>query len=353
MKKAVSIFITLVALSLLVFPVSASNSISQYHPYFNILEVVKDLSVTIQVYNFPANDTLTVTMGEYGSYGVGGVVVGNTNSGSSGSFVATYSIPSTFAGREKIAIRLQSPASDYYAYNWFFNNPSSSPTTTAVPTTTPVPGYSGYPTFSIESITKDQSVTIKTSNLPANDTFNVTMGQYGSKGIGGVLVASTSSGAGGTQSLTYSIPSSLYGLSKIAIRMESPTSSYFAYNWFYNNTRATTSTPPPEATATPAPPSYGGYPTFSITAVVKDQSVTISGKNFPVNDTFTVFMGPYGSQGIGGTNVGSTNTESGGSLTATYSIPSTLAGSSKIALRLQSPTSGYFAYNWFYNSSTP
>jgi len=350
MKKAVSIFITIVALSILVFPVSASNTNSKYYPYFNILEVVKDQTVTIQVYNFPANDTLTVTMGEYGSFGIGGVVVGSTNSGSSGSFVATYSIPSTLAGREKIAIRLQSPTSGYYAYNWFFNNPSSSPTTSPVPTTTPVPGY---PTFSIGSVTKDQSVTIITMNLPANDTFNVTMGPIGSKGIGGVVVASTNSGAGGTLTLTYSIPTSLYGLYQIAIRMESPTSGYFAYNWFFNNTVSTTSTPPPTATATPAPPSSGGYPTFSITAVVKDQTVTISGQNFPANDTFTVLMGPYGSRGIGGINVGSTSTGSGGSLTATYSIPSTLAGSSKIAIRLQSPTSGYFAYNWFFNSSTP
>ena len=350
MKKAVSIFITIVALSILVFPVSASNTNSQYHPYFNILEVVKDQTVTIQVFNFQANDTLTVTMGEYGSFGIGGVVVGSTNSGSSGSFVATYSIPSTLAGREKIAIRLQSPTSGYYAYNWFFNNPSSSPTTSPVPTTTPVPGY---PTFSIGSVTKDQSVTIITMNLPANDTFNVTMGPIGSKGIGGVVVASTNSGAGGTLTLTYSIPTSLYGLYQIAIRMESPTSGFFAYNWFFNNTVSTTSTPPPTATATPAPPSSGGYPTFSITAVVKDQTVTISGQNFPANDTFTVLMGPYGSRGIGGINVGSTSTGSGGSLTATYSIPSTLAGSSKIAIRLQSPTSGYFAYNWFFNSSTP
>jgi len=355
MKKTVSIFITIIALAILVFPVSASSTNSQYYSYFYILEVVKDQSVTIQVYNFPANDTLTATMGEYGSYGVGGVVVGNTNTGSSGSFVATYSIPSTMAGREKIAIRLQSPTTGYYAYNWFYNNPSTSPTTTPVPTTTPAPGFSGYPTFVIESVTKDQSVTIKTSNLPANDTYNVTMGPYGSKGIGGVVVASTNSGNGGTLTLTYSIPSSLYGLYQIAIRIESPTSGYYAYNWFYNNTGSATatSTPPPAATATPAPPSYSGYPTFSITAVVKDQSVTISGQNFPANDTFTVLMGPYGSQAIGGTNVGSTSTGTGGSLTATYSIPSTLAGSSKIAIRLQSPTSGLFAYNWFYNSSTP
>jgi type 1 fimbria pilin len=37
--------------------------------------------------------------------------------------------------------------------------------------------------------------------------------------------------------------------------------------------------------------SYSGFPTFSITAVVSDDTVTILGHNFPANDDFTVTMG--------------------------------------------------------------
>ena len=33
--------------------------------------------------------------------------------------------------------------------------------------------YWGYPTFSIVSVEQDETVTIKTYNLPANDTFDV------------------------------------------------------------------------------------------------------------------------------------------------------------------------------------
>jgi len=343
----VSIVLAIVALSILVFPVAASSSTSQPYPYFYILEVVKDQSVTIQVYNAPANDNFRVTMGESGTKGVGGVVVGNTSTGTGGSFVATYTIPTTLASREKIAIRLESPTSGYFAYNWFYNNPSSSSGAT------PVPGYSGYPSFTIVSVVTDESVTINTTNFPANDTFTVTMGKYGTKGVGGVVVGNTNSGAGGTLTFTYEIPDSLAGLHQIAIRLESPTSGYFAYNWFYNNTSSAPPSQEPAPTTTPAPPGYSGFPTISIVAVVKDQSVTISGQNFPPTDTFTVLMGPYGSQANGGTNVGSTSTEAGGSLSATYSIPSSLAGSYKIAIRLQSSTSGYYAYNWFYNNSTP
>jgi hypothetical protein len=58
----------------------------------------------------------------------------------------------------------------------------------------------------------------------------------GTKGINGIKVASTASGKGGAQQLTYNIPAALKGSYQIAIRMQSPTSGYFAYNWFYNHT---------------------------------------------------------------------------------------------------------------------
>lgn len=347
MKRVISILLTVFALFALVLPASASTSSPQLHPYFNILEVVKDQTVSIQVFNFPANDTFRVTLGAYGSYGIGGVVAGFTDTGNGGSFSATYTIPSTLAGYERIAIRLQSPTSGYFAYNWFWNNP------VAPPSTTPIPGYSGFPTISIESVVQDQSVTIMTHNVPPNDTYTVTMGKYGTLGIGGVVVGSTNSGTGGSFEVTYNIPSEMTGLSRIAIRLQSTTTSYFAYNWFFNNTAPATTTPQPTPTTTPVPPGYSGFPTFSISAVVKDNTVTIQGINFPANDTFTVLMGAYGTRAIGGTNVGSTNTGAGGSLSATYDIPESFAGTIRIAIRLQSPTSGYFAYNWFWNNSTP
>jgi hypothetical protein len=344
MKRLISLLITLAALAAFVLPAAASSPI----PYFNIMEVVKDQSVTIQVYNFPVNDSFRVTMGAYGSYGINGVVVATTNTGSSTSFTATYTIPSTLAGSERLAIRLVSPTSGFFAYNWFWNNPPSSTT----PAPTPIPGYSGFPTFSIKSVVQNQSVTILTSNLPPSDTFTVTMGKYGTKGIGGIVVATTSSEAGGSLELTYTIPTELSNFNPIAIRMQSPTTGYFAYNWFWNTNSSVSPTPTPPS-STPPPSGYSGFPTFSITAVVKDSTVTISGVNFPPNGTFNVLMGLYGTKGVNGTSVGSTSTGSGGSLSATYNIPSLLAGSTKIAIRLQSPTSGYFAYNWFWNNTAP
>ena len=60
-------------------------------------------------------------------------------------------------------------------------------------------------------------------------------------------------------------------------------------------------------------------------------------------------MGPFGTQGIGGPVVGTLNSGVGGQLTATFTIPAQLAGSSRIAIRTQADP--FFAYNWFYNTT--
>ena len=98
-----------------------------------------------------------------------------------------------------------------------------------------VKAYSGIPTFSIVSVEQDKTVTIKANNFPAGETFTVTMGAFGTLGIGGVIVQKTDSGSGGTFTVSYSIPASLAGSYRIAIRLQSSSSGYYAYNWFYNN----------------------------------------------------------------------------------------------------------------------
>jgi hypothetical protein len=91
------------------------------------------------------------------------------------------------------------------------------------------------PTFSIASVIKDVSVTIVTYNLPPNEQFQVTMGAIGTRGLGGLAVATIDSGSGGSQTLTFNIPPALAGLPQIAIRLQSVTGSgYYAYNWFFN-----------------------------------------------------------------------------------------------------------------------
>jgi len=350
MKRQITIFTIFVLLITFAIPVAAAGYSG--FPTFSIQSVVPDQSVTIITSNLPPNDTFTVTMGKIGTKGVDGAVVGTTDSSTGGTQTLTYTIPASLKGLSQIAIRMQSPTSGYFAYNWFNNSTTGSSTPPANPTTAPSPsGYSGFPTFSIESVVTSKSVTIKTSNLPPNDAFTVTMGKIGTKGIDGEEVATTNSGSGGAQTFTYNIPASLAGISQIAIRMQSPTSGYFAYNWFYNTTATATTSPQPSPTATPAPAGYSGFPTFSIESVVKDKSVTIKTDNLPPNDTFAVTMGEMGTKGVDGIEVAATNSGAGGAQTFTYSIPASLAGSSQIAIRMESPNTGYFAYNWFWNTT--
>ena len=199
-------------------------------PTFDITNVVKDATVTIKAHNFPAHKDFVVRMGTYGALGIGGTVVGTTNSGSGGTFTITYTIPDGLKGQSRIAIRMDATSGGYYSYNWFWNDQA---TTSSGGTSS---SYTGIPTFTISSVVKDNKVTISTVNFPANRTFTVRMGLYGTLGIGGIEVATTDSGNGGSFTATYTIPSALQGQSRIAIRLDSTTGGFNSYGWFWNNT---------------------------------------------------------------------------------------------------------------------
>jgi hypothetical protein len=243
--------------------------------------VTRDQNVTFETNNFPRGQLFTVTMGAFGTRGVGGIVVGTLDSGNGGVLQATYNIPAQLAGSNRIAIRAQtSHANPFFAYNWFFNTTTGQPAPTATPlppppTPTPTPGpgtggqptatptpmvptpmvptpvpptptpvppppappYTGIPTFTVCSVAANSSVTIRTSNFPRAQIFTVTMGAFGTRGIGGTVVGTIDSGAGGSGSYTFAIPAHLAGAYRIAIRAQTGHANpFFAYNWFYNTT---------------------------------------------------------------------------------------------------------------------
>lgn len=316
-------------------------------PLIFIVSVVPGESVTIRTANFPPNTDFDVLMNYYGTLGIGGEKVATVNSGSGGVLTWTFNIPSFLKDAARIAIRLQSQRG-YYSYNWFWNKPTSG--TGQAPSKPFV-----IPTFKIIAVERDKTVTIQTANFPANDTFDVLMNYYGTLGIGGIKVDQVNSGSGGTLTFTFNIPEAMRGQTKIAIRLQSPTSGYYAYNWFWNNSTSEASippsTPPAESPLPSLPP--GVIPTFRIQSVVRDTSVTIVTSNFPQNDTFDVLMNNYGTLGINGVKVETISSGSGGTLTLTFTIPESMRGKSRIAIRLQSSKSGYYAYNWFWNNTYP
>ncbi len=308
-------------------------------PTFKIKDVVRDSTVTIVTHNFPSGLDFTVRMGEYGTLGIGGIEVATLNSGSGGSFEATFTIPDGLKGRQKIAIRLDSSAG-YFAYNWFWNNTANTDGGTGG-----IPGYSGIPTFSIKSVEKDSKVTIATSNFPKDLDFRVRMGAYGTLGVGGIEVATINSGSNSSFEATFDIPDALKGSQRIAIRLENDATGYYAYNWFWNNTANTGDS---SDGGTGGIPGYTGIPTFNITGVSRDNTVTVQTYNLPPNQDFTVRMGAYGTLGVGGIVVTTFNSGSGGAQSLIFSVPDGLKGGDRIAVRMDCPA-GFFAYNWFWN----
>ncbi len=206
------------------------------------------------------------------------------------------------------------------------------------------------PTISIVSVVPNESVTIMTHNYPPGQMFNVRMNYMGTLGLGGVSVGTLNSGAGGSVTATYLIPDYLKGQVQIAIRADS-NQGYYSFNWFWNDTSGT-------GGPVPVPPiyiplGYVGIPTFSITAVVRDDNVTITTKNFPPNQLFDVTIGPMYTQGIGGIKVGEIPSGAGGTITATFPIPNELKGQSRLSIRAQTRHANpYYAYNWFWNNTT-
>ena len=208
------------------------------YPTFKIVGVERNKIVTIRIYNLPPSDIFRVEMGPMGTRGIDGYIAGKFDSGKGGEKICTFEIPHHLANSKQISIRLESvTGSGYYAYNWFYNNTTGKWKWHDGSKQPPKPDYSGYPTFKIVGVVRNNSVKIQTHNLPPGDKFNVRMGPAGTKAKDGYIVDVIKSGSGGTKSFTFDIPYQLFDSYKIAISLQSKSGSgYYAYNWFYNNT---------------------------------------------------------------------------------------------------------------------
>jgi hypothetical protein len=186
--------------------------------------VEEDKDVTLSATKLLANTRYSVYLGKYATYPTGAVLVGSVYTDAKGAFTKTYNLPGKLADVVKIWISVTNGRGDL-ATNWFINATSDSNT-----------GGIGSPAFkfSIASTKSDQWVKIKTSNLPANVSFNVYMGKSGSKGVNGTLVGTLRDEDGGTIRATYDIPSELHGKSKIDIRLENKQLGISYYLTFEN-----------------------------------------------------------------------------------------------------------------------
>jgi LysM repeat protein len=202
--------------------------------------------------------------------------------------------------------------------------------------------------FSVIGVVEGTSVTIKTANFPDNMLYSVEIG-CSSCGTAAEKVADLDSDAGGTFKKVFTIPSAFSGVSALWVRLTQVNNNdtlteYFTNATVYGSTGKYTYN-------TPCGYQYCGVPMIYIDSVVRNSTVTFHTYNFPAGLTFDVLMGPMGSHGVNGYSAGSFNSGSGGTLTLTFAIPTEMHGASKIAIRVQNTSSGYYAYNWFYNNT--
>lgn len=353
-KRILTILLAVILLVPAIFGVSKAQA---SYPSFTISNVKTDETVTILTKDMPKNLDFKVLMGEYNTRGVGGIEAAQFNSGESGSFQVTINIPDALKGRAMISIRIESLTGGYYYYNWFWNKqdggtwpPGATPTTppttqTPAPTQPPVKVY---PSFSIKAVVKGETVTISAKNFPKEVVFVAKMGKMWTQGINGIVSGEITSSDNAFEA-TFDIPAELVNEQRIAIRLEAKTGGWYAYNWFWNNTSATQ--PTEEPTPAPTQPPVVKYPYFNIKAVLKNETVTIEGYNYPADTEFVVRMGKMWTQGINGIEVATFNSGTGGSLEATFDIPAELAGLGRISIRMDAKTGGWHAYNWFWNNT--
>jgi hypothetical protein len=187
------------------------------------ISVEEDQFVTLQAKKLAANSRYSVYLSKYGTYPAGAFSMGSVLTDKYGAFTKTYRIPGKLVDIAKIAINLSNGRDA--TSNWFINATADGNT-----------GGEGAPafSFSISSVDADEWVKIRTSNLPANVTFDVLMGKSGSKGVNGIKVGTLADEDGGSLRATFDIPSQLQGRSKLDIRLENKALGISYYLTFEN-----------------------------------------------------------------------------------------------------------------------
>jgi LysM repeat protein len=215
--------------------------------------------------------------------------------------------------------------------------------------------------YVVTNVDPNTTVSIKTYNFPSNVEFRVKIGNNVNGHYQWRDLPPLDSGNGGSFSADFAIPAEFSGAYQLALRLiqykkngKTFTQDQVFYNVSGNHGGYPPAYPGPgyPAPCYGYPPCWGVIPTIWISSVVRDNTVTITTHNWPAGVNFQVLMGPMGTRGLGGYNVGTLYSGSGGTLTATFSIPSPLWGSHQIAIRTENWSTGYYSYNWFYNNTT-
>jgi hypothetical protein len=319
------------------FLASITSAQAAVIPTFSILEVTEGEKVTIQTKNFPANKNFAVRMDTFGEKAENGKLVDTVESGKGGTLIFTFDIPASLSNENIIAIRLDSTTTGHYAYNYFSNQTFGSHNGGTSPDTDP-----GDEMIKAMAVKAGAYVTLKTFNFPEDETYVVLMQVYHTTDDP-YEVGALDTEDDGSLTKTFDIPEALKTAHQLDIRVESEEGDLIASTWFTNQAGESGGA---------GEDSEEDIPRLIILSVVKNEAVEIETRHFPPEKTFQVLMGEMGTEGIDGIEVGTFESNDGGSIKGTFGIPDDLHDSNMIAIRLQTSDNTTYTYNWFYNATT-
>lgn len=203
----------------------------------------------------------------------------------------------------------------------------------------------------IWSVVKNESVTVRLENFPANQAYNVYMGYRDTQGVNGYLVSRLATNAGGTFFAKFLIPEGLKDEEVISIRFEG---SPPWYNYFYNTTAASN----PAQVSADDQTTYNnlvpGFPTFEIIEVKKGAYVKLMTKYFPAGDRFALMVEDGAKEVYDNwIEVAGIESADGGSFPVTFNIPSSLQYVEKIAIMFYRIKDGFRTYDLILNQDYP
>lgn len=257
-----------------------------------------------------------------------------------------------------------------------------------------IPDTGANPRIDILSVDAADDVTIRGRNFPTNVEFDVLFGEAGTRGIDGIRTTTITSPRDGTFVATFEMPDRLQDENRVVIRLESPTTGFFAFNTFNNefgvapenceqfytvrrgdslqeiaqrfdttisrlvtiNNIATPSLIFPGqrlcvSTEDVIIPPTGARATVSVLDVDVNDDVTVRGLEFPSAERFNVFVGSADDDARRtGTRVTILTIPAGGSFTRTFDIPENFKDVEDLAIRFESTRTDLFTFAEFENS---
>ena len=332
-------------------------------PKFWISNVERGESVTVGFTDYPKGKTYQVLIGLPGNDFGKGYIVGHLNDAKAPNFNKTFDIPKEVRHKTHLAIYIVDWSDKSHGYDIFTNDTGYNHKTEM--SFTPVYRSSAQSAGKSVGIFNGPTVWIGAKGYP--NTFDVAFDDFYLPGnytifIGPNIPGQPSIIAGYATELngprftkTLDIPAELKGYDELKVAVVNAFNGHsgsmafiFADGYPYVDPEGNFSTVHGtdssgySSTATPF---------TNILNVVPDGEVTLQVFNFPANKDFIVTMGPLGTRGIGGYVIGTQNSGDGGSFIVTYPIPSQLAGSDYISIRMESTTSSHFVYDYFQNHS--